>query len=550
MAIAQTPYSAFPGSATRLERIAGATTDLQHIVHQGLTYYDATFWVGANAVIRKKALDQIAETSYIGDWEIKQYIKDRTVIEDTESTIDMGIHGWRLFNYPERLSYSRHPAGLRVAVHPAAPLGQRRPADPVQAAPPGPPPQGRGQPGAVQRAVPALELHGLDLVELGQPADPARLPVLGDPDQPAARPHRAALLRRHGQRHALLRLQAARRAAHLRVQPDPARRQPGRHVLLHRPGHHRVQGAVRPHAQGQGPHRRPAVPAGRPVPADRPGRLHLLPRLRPPPDRERRLRGAQRDPGLLRGQVVHRAAQLPGGPVDPRHLTAVPVVRPAPRSARGAAPPPGTGAQADRLAQRAAGRLRRASVPGGRPSPHAVPGAARPAGPGATGHPAAAAAVARPRPGRPGDHRGRRLRRLRRAQDPAAGHAHGGAPDLVRAVRGRHAHPDLPVPEPVRRPGPAERPRLRRRGGQDRLRTELGRRLLDRRGRRPARGRGQDRPATAGGAAGHRVLRRPGEHAARPGLPDHRRPHRRLQGGDQGLPPHHDRPGHRGRGTR
>jgi cellulose synthase/poly-beta-1,6-N-acetylglucosamine synthase-like glycosyltransferase len=109
MAIAQTPYSAFPGSATRLERIAGATTDLQHIVHQGLTYYDATFWVGANAVIRKKALDQIAETSYLGDWEIKQYIKDRTVIEDTESTIDMGIHGWRLFNYPERLSYSATP---------------------------------------------------------------------------------------------------------------------------------------------------------------------------------------------------------------------------------------------------------------------------------------------------------------------------------------------------------------------------------------------------------------------------------------------------------
>ena len=109
MAIAQTPYSAFPGSGTRLERIAGATTDLQHIVHQGLTYYDATFWVGANAVIRKKALDQIAETSYLGDWEIKQYIKDRTVIEDTESTIDMGIHGWRLFNYPERLSYSATP---------------------------------------------------------------------------------------------------------------------------------------------------------------------------------------------------------------------------------------------------------------------------------------------------------------------------------------------------------------------------------------------------------------------------------------------------------
>jgi len=108
-AIAQTPYSAFPGSATRLERVAGATTDLQHLVHQGLTYYNATFWVGANAVIRKKALDDIVETSYLGDWEIRTYIKDRTVIEDTDSTLDMGIHGWNLFNVPERLSYSATP---------------------------------------------------------------------------------------------------------------------------------------------------------------------------------------------------------------------------------------------------------------------------------------------------------------------------------------------------------------------------------------------------------------------------------------------------------
>ena len=109
VAIAQTPYSAFPGAATRLERIAGATTDLQHIVHQGLTYYNATFWVGANAIIRKAALDQIAETAYIGNWEIRKYIRDHTVIEDTESTIDLGIHGWKLFNYPERLSYSATP---------------------------------------------------------------------------------------------------------------------------------------------------------------------------------------------------------------------------------------------------------------------------------------------------------------------------------------------------------------------------------------------------------------------------------------------------------
>ena len=109
VAVAQTPYSAFPGAATRLERIAGATTDLQHIVHQGMTHYDATFWVGANAVLRKRALDDIAEVDHDGDCEIRRYIPDRTVIEDTESSIDLGVHGWRLLNYPERLSYSATP---------------------------------------------------------------------------------------------------------------------------------------------------------------------------------------------------------------------------------------------------------------------------------------------------------------------------------------------------------------------------------------------------------------------------------------------------------
>jgi EAL domain-containing protein (putative c-di-GMP-specific phosphodiesterase class I)/cellulose synthase/poly-beta-1,6-N-acetylglucosamine synthase-like glycosyltransferase len=108
-AVAQTPYSAFPGGATRIERISGATTDIQYIVHQGMTHYDATFWVGANAVLRKKALDEIREVAYEGDWEIRRYIQDRTVIEDTESTIDLRVHGWTLFNYPERMAYSATP---------------------------------------------------------------------------------------------------------------------------------------------------------------------------------------------------------------------------------------------------------------------------------------------------------------------------------------------------------------------------------------------------------------------------------------------------------
>ena len=109
IAVIQTPYSAFRGASTRLERVAGATTDIQHLVHQGLTYFDATFWVGANAVIRKPALDDIVEVSYVGGQEVRRYVQDRTVIEDTESSIDLVAAGWTLYNYPERLSYSATP---------------------------------------------------------------------------------------------------------------------------------------------------------------------------------------------------------------------------------------------------------------------------------------------------------------------------------------------------------------------------------------------------------------------------------------------------------
>lgn len=109
VAVTQTPYSAYRGAPTRIERIAGATTDIQHTLHQGMTYYGATFWVGANAVIRKRALDDICEVEMVGGFPIKTYIQDRTVIEDTESSIDIGTHGWSLVNYPERLSYSATP---------------------------------------------------------------------------------------------------------------------------------------------------------------------------------------------------------------------------------------------------------------------------------------------------------------------------------------------------------------------------------------------------------------------------------------------------------
>ena len=109
VAVIQTPYSSIPGAATRLERIGGATTDIQYLLHQGMTYYGATFWVGANAILRRSALNDIEQIDDSGRWPVKKYIADRTVIEDTESSIDLVAAGWRLHNYQERLSFSATP---------------------------------------------------------------------------------------------------------------------------------------------------------------------------------------------------------------------------------------------------------------------------------------------------------------------------------------------------------------------------------------------------------------------------------------------------------
>lgn len=116
IAAAQTPYSAYRGAPTRLERLSGSTTDLQHIVHQGMTAFGATYWVGANAVLRRTALEDLRRETTEDGVRIVRYISDRTVIEDTESTIEIAAHGWSLFNYPERLSYSATPPDFGTLV--------------------------------------------------------------------------------------------------------------------------------------------------------------------------------------------------------------------------------------------------------------------------------------------------------------------------------------------------------------------------------------------------------------------------------------------------
>lgn len=114
--VVQSPFSAVPGSPGTLERMAGGQTDVQWIASQGSTYFNASFWVGANAMLRRAALADISEIVYERGYPIKRYIHDYTLVEDTESAIDLVLHGWQIYNYPERLSYSATPSDFGALV--------------------------------------------------------------------------------------------------------------------------------------------------------------------------------------------------------------------------------------------------------------------------------------------------------------------------------------------------------------------------------------------------------------------------------------------------
>ena len=107
--VAQTPYLAFPNALRPLERAAGATTDIQFVIHQGMGALNAGFWVGANALVRMKAFRDIARPAREADCSYLKFVQDRTVIEDTGSTLDMCVKNWRVHNHHEGLAYSATP---------------------------------------------------------------------------------------------------------------------------------------------------------------------------------------------------------------------------------------------------------------------------------------------------------------------------------------------------------------------------------------------------------------------------------------------------------
>ena len=74
--------------------------------------------------------------------------------------IDLRMKGWRCSTTPSA-SATAPPARLRLAVHPAPALGERRAADPAQAAAQSPGAEARGRAQPDQRAVHPRQLHGV-----------------------------------------------------------------------------------------------------------------------------------------------------------------------------------------------------------------------------------------------------------------------------------------------------------------------------------------------------------------------------------------------------
>jgi cellulose synthase/poly-beta-1,6-N-acetylglucosamine synthase-like glycosyltransferase len=74
-----------------------------------MSHFGATFWVGAAALMRRAALEEIATERDERGHRVKIFIYDRILIEDAAATVDLLNRGWRIYHDLARLSYSATP---------------------------------------------------------------------------------------------------------------------------------------------------------------------------------------------------------------------------------------------------------------------------------------------------------------------------------------------------------------------------------------------------------------------------------------------------------
>ena len=108
--VAQVHSVSIPNSPLLLQRIAGAQMDIYRVFGHGSSLHGAAFWTGDNALLRRAALEEISEVTHERGFPIKKYIRDRTLVEDTETTIDFLVRGWEIYSVPDMLAYVGTPS--------------------------------------------------------------------------------------------------------------------------------------------------------------------------------------------------------------------------------------------------------------------------------------------------------------------------------------------------------------------------------------------------------------------------------------------------------
>jgi cellulose synthase (UDP-forming) len=116
IAVAQSPYTAISNTAIALERAAAASTDVQFFGHQGMAHFGTSWWVGASALVRREALEDIAVETEERAHKLTVYIQDKILIEDAATTIDLLHRGWRIYHDPGRLCYSATPSDFGTLI--------------------------------------------------------------------------------------------------------------------------------------------------------------------------------------------------------------------------------------------------------------------------------------------------------------------------------------------------------------------------------------------------------------------------------------------------
>jgi cellulose synthase/poly-beta-1,6-N-acetylglucosamine synthase-like glycosyltransferase len=94
LAVVQTPYSSFPAAPGEVERVAGATTDIQYLIHQG-SRARRDFLGGRECGPAQGCAGRHCDRyrRHRRRLTLRKFIQDRTVIEDTESSVDLVARG-------------------------------------------------------------------------------------------------------------------------------------------------------------------------------------------------------------------------------------------------------------------------------------------------------------------------------------------------------------------------------------------------------------------------------------------------------------------------